>query len=71
MSATMADEKPKDRHKNKPLQLRLPPILRQQLEVLARRNLTTLTAEASRAIRELLSREELWPPPSRPRKDHP
>lgn len=53
-----------DRHKNKPLQLRLHPLLRQQLQTLADRNLTTLTAEATAAIRRHLEENGLWPPPA-------
>lgn len=60
----MAKEKPKpDRHRHPPLQLRLHTNLRKQLEVLAERNLTNLTTEATRAIREMLTKEGLWPPP--------
>jgi hypothetical protein len=56
----------KDRHKKKPLQLRLHELLRQQLEVLAERNASNLTAEITRAVREYLERAGLWPPPAQP-----
>ena len=61
--SSMAQDRKKDRHKAKPLQLRLHPSLRQQLEILAERNATNLTTELSRALRELLRVEGLWPPP--------
>ncbi len=60
----MADKKKKsDRHKNPQLQLRLHQILRRQLDVLAKRNLTTRTAEVVAAIRKHLADNGLWPPP--------
>jgi hypothetical protein len=52
-----------DRHKRKAFQLRLHELIRQQLEKLAERNASSLTAEASIAIRERLERHGLWPPP--------
>jgi hypothetical protein len=55
-----------DRHKRKAFQLRLHELLRRQLEKLAERNASTLTAEASIAIRERLERAGLWPPPEQP-----
>jgi hypothetical protein len=60
---TVADERKKDRHKKKPLQLRLHQLIRQQLEALAERNASNLTAEITIAIRERLERASLWPPP--------
>ena len=63
---SMTDQPKKDRHKKKPLQLRLHPLLRQQLEVLAQRNASTLTEEISIAIRERLEEAKLWPPPPGP-----
>lgn len=54
---------PSDRHKRKSFQLRLHPLLRQQLEVLAEMNASDMTAEVSIAIRERLERLSLWPPP--------
>jgi hypothetical protein len=60
---TMTDKPKKDRHKKKPLQLRLHHLLRQQLEALAQRNASTLTEEISIAIRERLEAAGLWPPP--------
>jgi hypothetical protein len=41
----------------------LPEPLAAQLEVLAKRKLTRISAEAVRIIREALEREGLWPPP--------
>ncbi len=58
----MAKKRKPDRHKNPALNLRLHPILRQQLQALADRNLTTLTTEATAAIREYLRANGLWPP---------
>jgi hypothetical protein len=52
--------------KKKPFQMRLHPLLRQQLERLAERNATDMTEEVTRAIRERLEREGLWPPPAPP-----
>jgi predicted transcriptional regulator len=49
-----------DRHKPARL-IRVKPPLAEQLDVLAERNTTSTTAEANRAIRELLEREKLWP----------
>lgn len=57
------DGRPKKRHIGKPFQLRLHPLLKEQLRILAERNTTKMTAEIVRAIRELLQRENLWPPP--------
>jgi hypothetical protein len=56
----------KDRHKRKSFQLRLHDLLRVQLEKLAERNASSLTTEASIAIRERLERAGLWPPPPAP-----
>jgi hypothetical protein len=56
-----ADPTP-DRHKKKPFQLRLHRLLRQQLELLAERNVSDLTSEISIAVRERLERNGLWPP---------
>lgn len=57
----MAKERKPDRHKRKPLQLRLHPLLREQLEALAEQNASNMTAEVSIAIRERLERHGLWP----------
>lgn len=59
----MTDKKPTNRHKKKPLQMRLHDQLRAQLEILVERNASTLTAEITAAIRERLERADLWPPP--------
>lgn len=62
----MAEEKTPqgDRHKRKTTQLRLHPLLRRQLEILAAENANTLTAEITTAIREHLKRAGKWPPPT-------
>lgn len=57
----MAKKKP-DRHKAKPFQLRLHPLLKAQLEKLAERNVSTMTAEIVAAIRRHLEDNKLWPP---------
>lgn len=43
--------------------VRIPEALARQLDLLAARNVTGISAEASRAVRELLEKEGLWPPP--------
>jgi hypothetical protein len=58
---SMASEEKKDRHKKKPLQLRLHVLVRQQLELLVDRNASTLTEEITIAVRERLARNGLWP----------
>jgi hypothetical protein len=60
-----------DRHKKQPFQIRLHPLLRQQLEVLAERNASDLTTEVSIAIRERLEAAGLWPPPAEEPKGKP
>jgi hypothetical protein len=60
----MTDKPKKDRHIKKPLQLRLHALLRQQLEKLAERNASTMTAEITIAVRERLEAAGLWPPPA-------
>jgi hypothetical protein len=52
-----------DKHHKRPFQMRMHELLRQQLEVLAERNLTDLSTEVTIAIRERLERAGLWPPP--------
>ena len=63
--AIMTEPK-RDRHKRKGMQLRLHPLMRQQLDLLVERNVSTLSAEIIAAIREKLAREGLWPPPQQP-----
>jgi len=60
----MAEKHPRkgDRHRHKQLNLRLHSVLRAQLEILADRNLTNLTIEATAAIRKHLAENGLWPP---------
>lgn len=62
MSGMTDKKRSKDRHKTMPLQLRLPSVLRRQLEILAERNLTNLTTEAIAALRSHLEKNGLWPP---------
>jgi hypothetical protein len=62
---SVAKQPKKDRHKKRPLQLRLHELLRQQLEALVERNASNLTGEITIAIRERLERANLWPPPPR------
>jgi hypothetical protein len=54
-------KKANDRHKSQAFQLRMHPVLRTQLEKLAERKLTTLTAEVVEAIRRHLEANGLWP----------
>lgn len=62
MNGMAKEERKQDRHKKKPLQLRLHPLMKRQLKELAVRNTSTMTAEIVVAIRELLKKEGLWPP---------
>lgn len=61
-------DRKRDRHKARPLQLRIHPLLRRQLEELVDRNVSTLTAEITIALREHLRANSLWPPPSESEK---
>ncbi len=63
MTTERGPGRPKDRHKKKTTNIRLHPIVREQLEKLAARNLTTITEEITAAIRERLTANGLWPPP--------
>lgn len=65
----MAVMAPKDRHKKKPFQLRLPAPIRAQLELLTEINASHMTQEITIAIRERLERFHLWPPPRAEGKD--
>lgn len=58
------DDRSKDRHLQKPFQLRIHPAVWSQLVKLTERNASKLTTEIQIAIREKLEREGLWPPPS-------
>lgn len=57
---------PKDRHKPSRM-VRIPASLANLVEKLAERNYSSLTQETKRALKELLEREQLIPPP---RRDH-
>lgn len=48
--ALMAKKKPTSAHKHKPFQLRMPEVLKQELEELAEEKFTTVTAEIIQAI---------------------
>lgn len=54
--------KKKDRHKASRM-TRIKESLAVELEKLADQNATSITVEVNRAVRELLIREGLWPPP--------
>lgn len=66
VNITMPDMAKKKGHKSYPLQLRLHELLRQQLEILVKQNLSTMTAEITIALREHLRKNGLWPPPPAP-----
>lgn len=51
------------RRKTKLIQIRLHPLLRQQLELQVEQNASTITVEMTAALREYLERKGLWPPP--------
>jgi hypothetical protein len=61
MAVMARPKRPGDRHKTQAFQLRLHTLLRKQLEKLADRNLTTITAEVIAAIRKHLEDNGLWP----------
>jgi hypothetical protein len=58
----MAKKKP-DRHKADPFMFRMPPRMRVQLDKLAERNVSTVTAEIIIAVRRHLELNDLWPIP--------
>ena len=53
--------KNKDRHSNKGFQMRLHPLLREQLEKAVSQNASSISEEVRIAIRERLERLKLWP----------
>lgn len=61
--AVMAKKKA-DRHQTRPFPLRLRADLKEQLEKLAERNVTSITAEIIAAVRDRLIANGLWPPPT-------
>ncbi len=63
-NALMAKKKSTDRHKPSRM-VRLKESLARRLDSLVERNATSLAQEVNRAVRELLEREGLWPPPSK------
>lgn len=59
----MAKKKPDaDRHKPS-FMVRIPARFQEILDRLAEARVTDITAEVIRAVREMLEREGLWPPP--------
>lgn len=52
----------KDRHAKPGFQMRLHPMLRQQLDKLAEQNATNLSDVVRSAIREYLVKHAMWPP---------
>lgn len=64
---TMARPRKPDQHKTKPFTFRLHPALRKQLDLLADRNASSVTTEATIAIRIHLEAAGLWPPPEKPK----
>jgi hypothetical protein len=63
----MAKKRSADRHSGDkiPVQVRLHPVLHQQLDKLCERNMSTMTAEIVTALRKHLEAEGLWPPASK------
>lgn len=53
--------KSKDKHLNKGFNMRLHPLLRQQLDKAVEMNASSVTEEVRIAIRERLDRLKLWP----------
>jgi uncharacterized Zn finger protein len=65
MGAMAPSKKPERRPENRKklqTQLRLHPVMREQLEKLVDRNFTSLTTEITEAIRKHLQANSLWPP---------
>jgi predicted transcriptional regulator len=62
--SVMAKKKP-DRHLANPFMFRMRDDMRAQLDRLAERNATTVTAEITTAIRRHLEANDLWPPAQR------
>lgn len=52
----------KDRHKKVQTQLRLHPLIRQQLDKLVEQRASTLAEEITEAVRKHLADNGLWPP---------
>ena len=65
MARKKSNESATDRHKPSRL-VRVREKLAVQHELLAERRATDVTEEVNRAVRELLEREELWPPATKP-----
>jgi hypothetical protein len=65
----MAKQKPsktqsQDRHQRAPVQVRLHPLLQQQLDAMVTARASKRSVEIVTAIREHLERAGFWPPPS-------
>lgn len=60
---TSRDKRGGDRHRNRPTQVRLTPRMRQQLEAMAERNCSTISAEIVAALLARLQAQGWWPPP--------
>jgi hypothetical protein len=58
------DSRSGDRHKPGRM-VRVKETLAEQADLLCEQNATNLTQEVNRALRELLVREGLWPPPKK------
>ncbi len=68
-NASMARPKKHNTDRHKPSRMtRIRGRLADQLQKLVDRNETDFTSEVNRAVRELLEREQLWPPPGKPAK---
>lgn len=66
--SSMGRRRDGDRHKSRQVNLRLPDVLREQLDVLCDQNLSTITSEIITAVRKHLEQNNLWPPPPKPAK---
>ncbi len=64
LMATDDENRKKDRHRGKALQLRIHPLLRQQLEAYCDSEAITLTSGITMAVREFLRQHKFWPPPT-------
>ena len=62
LSDLMAKKAGRRSIKSSQFNMRLPDVLKEQLEELARRNLSDMTAEILQAIVERLRTHKLWPP---------
>ena len=56
-------KKKSDAHTQKQFQIRLHPLIRKQLDILIRRNVSTFSEEIRTALKKHLTDAGLWPPP--------